>query len=99
MQILLKDTSHPQEWVSKSWFLILMEKPVAGSLSVEYLTKIAREFKADPIGFGKYYRKKVLTLKELENIEWKEIFPNSEFKTEFQIHLNTTQMVSNQISK
>lgn len=65
----------------------------------QYLTKIAREFKADPIGFGKYYRKEVLTLKELENIEWKEIFPNSEFKTEFQIHLNTTQMVSNQISK
>lgn len=65
----------------------------------QYLTKIAKEFKADPIGFGKYYRKKVLTLKELENIEWKEIFPNSEFKTEFQIHLNTTQMVSNQISK
>ena len=64
-----------------------------------YLTKTSKEFKADPIGFGKHYRKKVLTLEELDNVKWQEIYPNSSFNIEFQIHLNTTQMVSNQISK
>lgn len=63
-----------------------------------YLNKISKEFKADPVGFGKYYRTKVLTLEELENIEWNKIFPNSEFNVEFQLHLDTTQMVSNQVS-
>ena len=64
----------------------------------EMYNHISKEFKADPIGFGKYYRTKVLTLEELDNIKWEEIFPNSEFNIEFQLHLDTTQMVSNQIS-
>ncbi|MBO5142210.1 MAG: hypothetical protein J6C46_04320 [Clostridia bacterium] len=63
-----------------------------------YLSKIAQDFKADAIGFGKYYRKEVLTLKELNNIKWEEVFPNSEFNVEFQLHLDTTQMVSNKVS-
>ena len=63
-----------------------------------YLTKISKEFHADPIGLGKYYRTKVSTIKELEKIKWEEIFPNSEFNVEFQLHLDTTQMVSNQVS-
>lgn len=63
-----------------------------------YLTKITKDFKADPIGFGKHYRKKVQTVQELENIKWDKIFQNSEFNVEFQLHLDTTQMVSNQVS-
>ena len=63
-----------------------------------YLNKISKELKADPIGFGKYYRTKLLTIEELENVKWQEIFPNSEFNVEFQLHLDTTQMVSNQVS-
>lgn len=63
-----------------------------------YLSKIAKDFKADAIGFGKYYRKEVLTLKELNNIKWEYVFPNSEFNVEFQLHLDTTQMVSNKVS-
>lgn len=63
-----------------------------------YLNKISKEFKADTVGFGKYYRFKVLTLDELEKINWKDIFPNSEFNIEFQLHLDTTQMVSNEVS-
>ena len=38
-----------------------------------YLSKIAKDYKADAIGFGKYYRTKVLTLPELENIHWEKI--------------------------
>ncbi len=63
-----------------------------------YLSKIAKDYKADAIGFGKYYRTKVLTLPELENIHWEKIFPESEFNVEFQLHLDTTQMVSNKVS-
>lgn len=63
-----------------------------------YLNKISKDFKADPIGFGKHYRIKVATIDELEQIEWQKIFPNSEFNFNFQIHLDTTQMVSNQVS-
>ena len=63
-----------------------------------YLKKITKDFKADPIGFGKHYRKKVQTIQQLENLNWDKIFQNSEFNVEFQLHLDTTQMVSNQVS-
>jgi len=63
-----------------------------------YLVKISKDFKTDPIGFGNQYRKQVLTLEELKDIKWQEIFPKSEFNVDFQLHLDTTQMVSNQIS-
>lgn len=63
-----------------------------------YLSKIAKDYKADAIGFGKHYRTKILTLKELKNLNWEKIFPESEFNVEFQLHLDTTQMVSNKVS-
>ena len=44
-----------------------------------YLIKIAKDFKTDPIGFGKYYRTKVSTIQELETLNWEKIFPNSEY--------------------
>lgn len=63
-----------------------------------YLSKISKDFKTDAIGFGKYYRTQVLTLPELNKVNWEEIFPKSEFNVEFQLHLDTTQMVSNKVS-
>ena len=63
-----------------------------------YLHKISKEFKADPIGFGNYYKTKISTLEGIKNLDWQKIFPNSDFNVEFQLHLDTTQMVSNQVS-
>lgn len=62
----------------------------------EYLKTITQEFKADPVGFGKYCRLNVKTLDELYQIKWEEIFPNSTFNVQFKLHLDTTQMVSNE---
>ncbi len=67
--------------------------------TMQYLNKIAKEYQADPIGFGKYYRTNVLTLAELEQVDWQKIFPSSEFHLDFQLHLDTTQMLSNEVEK
>lgn len=64
-----------------------------------YLKTITQDFKADPVGFGKYCRLNVSTLNELSKIKWEEIFPNSTFNVQFKIHLDTTQMVSNEQRK
>lgn len=62
----------------------------------DYLNTITKNFQADPIGFGKYCRVNVSTLEELSRIKWDEIFPSSIFNVKFQLHLDTTQMVSNE---
>lgn len=61
-----------------------------------YLHTISKEYKADPVGFGKYCKINVPTLNELSEIKWSEIFPDSTFQIHFQLHLNTIQMVSNE---
>ena len=64
----------------------------------EYLEKISREYKTDIIGFGKYARTTVLTLKELDQIHWEKIFPKSKFQIDVRIQLDTTQMVTNELT-
>lgn len=61
-----------------------------------YLKNISKNMKADPVGFGKYCRLNVNTLNELSQIKWSEIFPSSKFNVTFKLHLDTTQMVSNE---
>jgi len=64
-----------------------------------YLQTITKELKADPVGFGKYCRLNVTTLEQLSKIKWEEIFPSSNFNVQFKLHLDTTQMVSNEQRK
>lgn len=61
-----------------------------------YLDKLI-EFDSDIVGIGKQVRKKYLTWEDFENLNWKEIFKNSEFEVETDVSLNVSQIIFHRI--
>ena len=48
----------------------------------EYLYKTSLEFKSDINDFGNYASRNFLTIKEMQEYNWKANYPNSTFKVE-----------------
>ena len=64
--------------------------------TLEYLQTIAKEYQSDIIGLGKHIRPTIATLEELNKIDWEKLFPQSGFKVSVRVHLDTTQMITNE---
>lgn len=58
----------------------------------EYLNKI-KELDSDIAGIGKYAKKNYLTWQEFEEVDWQEIFKNSEFKVTANVNLDISRIV------
>lgn len=63
----------------------------------DYLLTITKEYAVDPIGFGERYKAKILTLNDLEENQWKNLFSKSQYHLKIELHMDITQMVSNEV--
>lgn len=58
----------------------------------EYLNKI-KELDSDIAGIGKYAKKNYLTWQEFEELNWQDIFKNSEFKVKVNVNLDISRII------
>ena len=58
----------------------------------EYLDEI-KKLDSDIVGFGKFAKAKCLTWKEFEDMNWQDIFKNSEFNVNVHVSLDISRII------